>query len=281
MRLSHSSKDTYLSCAYKWYLHYMMKIRAIEESSPLAFGSSVDNGLNSLLETRDLNLALTHFKESWIKHRDDQNIKYSKSDLQEELIPESETPRNDKDKSWLSLMEKGKILINEYNEQIMPNIGEVIKVQLDMVVPNETGDELVIKTDFISVWKPTGQRILFDNKTSSVNYKTDSVKESAQLGTYFELLKEEYKLDAAGYIVLPKKINKRKKPAIDIKVIIDTVSEETIEKTFKEYEYVLDSIKDAKFEKNWDNCTSVFGKCQYHEYCRTKSMNGLVEKKDK
>lgn len=257
----------------------MLKIRASDESSPLAFGSSVDHGLNTLLETRDLNQALIQFRASWLKHRDEQNIKYSKSDLQEELIKDLE-PRNEKDKSWLSLQEKGKILITEYNEQVMPNIEEVIKVQLDQVVPNEHGDELTIKTDFIAKWKPNGQRILFDNKTTSVTYDANSVRDSEQLGTYFELLKDEYKLDAAGFIVLPKKINKRKKPAIEIKVIIGTVSEETISKTFKEYEYVLDSVKDGRFEKNWDSCVSKYGKCQYYNYCREKSMVGLVEKKD-
>ncbi len=275
MRLSHSSKNLFNECSFKWYNHYMRKLRSTEESSPLFFGAAVDSGLNTLLETRDLEQALIQFRAAWLKIRDEQNIKYSKSDLQEELIKDLE-PRNDKDKSWLSLNEKGKILITEYNEQVMPHISEVIKVQLDQILKNETGDELIIKTDFIAVYK--GQRILFDNKTSSVNYDANSVQESAQLATYWEALKEEYKLDACGYIVLPKKINKRKKPAIEIKIIIDKVKEETIENTFKEYEYVLSSVKEARFEKNLEACQGIYGKCIYYQYCRTGDTKGLVEK---
>lgn len=276
MRLSHSSKNVYQECGYKWFNHYYRKLRTTDESSPLVFGNSVDLGLNTLLETRDLPKALSVFEESWGKVRAEQNIKYSKSDLQEELIKDL-VATNEKDKSWLSLNEKGKILINEYNDQVMPRIKEVIKVQLDQVIKNETGDELIIKTDFIATWED-GRRILFDNKTSSVKYEENSVKESAQLATYYEGLKEEYKLEACGYIVLPKKINKRKKPAIDIKIIIDQVAEETIEATFKEYEEVLEGVKAAKFEKNFDACTSVYGRCIYYQYCRNGSTEGLVEK---
>lgn len=279
MRLSHSSKNTYKECGYKWFNHYYRKLRPIEESSPLFFGSAIDEGLNLLLETRDLSAATKTFEDFWLKCRINQNIKYSKSDLQEELI-EGMVPNNEKDKSWLSLNEKGKILLREYNEQVMPLLKEVIKVQIDQVTKNETGDELIIKTDFIAVFHD-GRRILFDNKTSSVKYEANSVKESAQLGTYFDGLKDEYKLDACGYIVLPKKINKRKKPAIEIKIIIDNVAEETIEATFQEYQEVLDGIKAAKFEKNLESCTSVYGRCPYYRYCHEGSTEGLIEKADK
>jgi len=279
MRISHSSKENYLGCAYQWYLHYMRKLRPTEEKSSFAFGAAVDVGLNTLLETRSLNEALIKFQEYWTMFRDNQNIKYTKSDLEEHLIEDVE-PRNEKDKSWLSLYEKGNILITEYNEQIMPRIKRVIKVQLDQTIKNHTNDELVIKTDFICEWED-GRILLVDNKTSSVKYEADSVKNSAQLATYFDPLKEEYKLDACAYIVLPKKINKKKKPAIDIKVIIDTVSEDTVEKTFNEYETVLNGIKEAKFEKNTQNCTNKFGKCTYFNYCNNKDSTGLVEKSDK
>lgn len=280
MRLSHSSKNVYLECGYKWFNHYYRKLRSVEEGSALVFGSAIDLGLNTLLETRDLAAATKAFEEAWIKHKDNQNVRYSKSDLQEELI-EGMITKDLKLNSWLSLNEKGKILLREYNDQVMPNIEEVIKIQFDDTIKNEDGDELVLKPDIIVKWRPTGQRILFDNKTSSVKYDANSVKESAQLATYFDGLKEEYKLDAAGFIVLPKKINKRKKPAIEIKIIIDTVSEETLEKTFQEYQEVLDGIKAAKFEKNLDACVSVYGKCQFYEYCRSGSTKGLIEKSDK
>lgn len=254
----------------------MRKLRVNDESSALKFGNSVDMGLNVLLETRDLNKAQQAFVDSWSEVRAEQNIKYSKADLQEELIVDL-VYQNEKDKFWLSLNEKGRILINEYNEQVMPLIKEVIKVQLDQVIKNETGDELVIKTDFIAIFRD-GRRILFDNKTSSVKYEEDSVRNSEQLSTYFDGLKDEYNLDACGYIVLPKKINKRKKPAIEIKIIIDNVAESTIDRTFQEYEHVLTQVKAAKFEKNLASCMGKFGPCVYLSYCKTGSTRGLTEK---
>lgn len=279
MRLSHSSKNTFLECPRKYFNHYFRKLRTVNEGSALVFGDAIDQGLNHLLEHKNLEEAIKVFEAAWNVRRDEQNIKYSKADLQEELIVDL-TPRNEKDKSWLSLNEKGKILLKEYNEQVIPLFSEVIKIQIEDVLPNEQGDELVIKTDFVAKMKEDGRTILFDNKTSSVKYEKDSVQKSDQLGTYYEALKDQYKLDACGYIVIPKKINKKKKPAVKIEIIIDQVLEETIEKTFKDYEYVLSEVKNANFPKNEESCIGIFGKCVFYDYCRNGSLTGLVEKKE-
>lgn len=271
MRISHSAKDVYTKCAYEYFLKYIWKLRTVKPRSPLAFGDAIDVGLNTLLESRDVVNAMCQFQNRWTTYKD-KDVVYSKSDLDEFLVPDDPT------NTWLSLLHRGNILIQEFNEQIMPRIKEVIKVQLDQTAKNDMGDELVIKTDFICVWED-GRRILFDNKTSSMKYAEDSVRVSPQLAIYYETLKAEYDLDAAGYIVIPKRINKIKTPRVKIEVIIDRIDPETTAKTLESYDSVLKEIKAGSFPANHSSCIGVFGKCDYYNYCHAGSMEGLEEKK--
>lgn len=267
MKISHSAKDTYLTCGYKYFLNYYRKLRPIAKRSALEYGDAIDQGLNTLLETRNLEAALHVFTVKWKQKTD---VTFTKSDLDEWLVPEDPT------NTHLSLLRKGEILLKEYNDQIMPRIKDVIKVQIDRTVKNEEGDELVIKTDFICVWEDD-RRILFDNKTSSIKYEEDSVRTSPQLSIYFEQLKDEFKLDAAGYIVIPKRVNKKKEPRVDIKVIIDVIPEETVEATLESYDQVLSGIKNGQFQKNHNSCMGKYGACEYLAYCKHGDKTGLKE----
>jgi hypothetical protein len=251
----------------------MWKLRPTQLRSPLAFGDAIDTGLNHLLETRDLAKAKFEFDIRWNTYRE-KDVAYSKSDLDEFLV------EDDPGNTWLSLLRRGNILLEEFNEQIMPRIKDVVKVQLDQTAQNDMGDELVIKTDFICVWED-GRRILFDNKTSSMKYAEDSVRVSPQLAIYYETLKAEYSLDCAGYIVIPKRINKIKTPRVKIEVIIDNIDPETTAKTLESYDEVLRQIKAANFIQNKQSCISVFGKCDFYNYCHQGDLAGLIEKKEK
>jgi hypothetical protein len=279
MRISHSAKETYATSSMKYFLHYLLKLRPTGYKSPLAFGDSIDISINTLLETRDVDLAKVKFQERWNFYKD-KEVKYSKSDYDEHLLPE----RYDTDgtsieeRTWITLAERGLIMIQEYNEQVMPRIKEVIKVQIDQTAANELGDELVIKTDMIVVWEDD-RRILFDNKTTSVAYLEDSVMNSQQLAIYYETLKQEYNLDACGFIVIPKRLRKKKLPVVEIKVIIDQVSQDTIDTTLQSYDDTLANIKAAKFSCDPDNCGSVFGPCEYRGFCKHGDMEGLEYKK--
>lgn len=272
MRISHSAKETYTTCGFKYFLHYYRKLRSTTLKSSLTFGDAIDVGLNHLLKTRNLDEAVERFEHRWKTNAYGKTMSYSKSDLEEHLV--EDVPNEEK--NYESLMRKGKILLKEYNTQIMPRIKEVIDIQIDRVVANEDGDELVIKTDFICIWED-GRRVLFDNKTSSVRYEDDSVATSPQLSIYYEQLKNEYNLDAAGYIVIPKRINKKKEPLALIKIIIDNVSDDTVQKTLASYDQVLTSIKAAEFPKNHDNCKTVFGLCDYYKLCHQNDKTGLKE----
>ena len=52
IRLSHSSKDTYLLCSEKWRLHYQERLRPTSIGSALFFGSAVDDAMGRLLLTK-------------------------------------------------------------------------------------------------------------------------------------------------------------------------------------------------------------------------------------
>lgn len=269
MKISHSAVQTYLECAYKFFLQYMLRLRPKAKTSALSYGDAIDTGLNALLESKDLSKALHSFEQRWLRYKDT-GIQYTKGDLEEHLFEDNETPE-----AWESLRRRGVHILQEYNDQIMPLIKEVIAVQIDETVKNDQQDELVIKTDMIVVWHD-GRRILFDNKTTSVAYKEDSVRTSEQLAIYFETLKDKYKLDAAGYIVIAKKVNKKKKPAVNINVIIDQIDEETFHKTLEQYDTVLDKIKSGSFEQNHKSCVGKYGPCPFLKYChKGRDMTGL------
>jgi hypothetical protein len=272
LRISHSALQVFLECRYKYFLSYLLKLRPKAKRSPLAFGDSIDVGLNTLLSTRDLPGAMVAFGNQWLKYKD-VGVVFSKSDLEEHLFEEGETPE-----PWESLKRRGLILLEEFNSQIMPRIKEVIAVQIDQNVKNATGDELVIKTDFICRWEDD-RIILFDNKTSSMKYAEDSVRVSEQLAIYYEVLRDKYKIDAAGFIVIPKKINKKKLPRVNISVIIDQIDEATITDTLEQYDETLADIKTGQFPQNHSSCMGKFGRCDYYDYChKNGNLDGLEYK---
>lgn len=276
MRISFSAMSKYKECPYSYFLHYFRKVRSVDNKSSFAFGSAIDEALNKLLTTKDLDEAIYEFGLKWHEVKG-QNIVYTKADLEEHLLTKEQLGLSKQEQSWHSLMHKGKIFLTEFNAQIMPQIKKVIAVQVEEYIKNSTGDELQIKADFICEWKD-GRILLVDNKTSSVKYADDSVETSEQLATYFDPLQERFGLTACAYVVIPKKTNKKKLPPVQIDVIIGEVKEETIEATFKTFETVMNGIKEAKFERNWNNCLNKYGKCVYYNLCHNNDMTGLVEK---
>lgn len=249
-----------------------MNLRQESEKSPLIFGSAVDEAWNELLLGKGVEAALTEFDRMWAPYRE-KEVNYSKSDLDKRLIPD-DTP--EKEQAWQSLRRKGELMICAYADEILPRIREVYAVQGNIDVANQNGDVLTGKIDLICEWED-GRIILFDNKTTSVKYTEDSVKESDQLGTYFDMVKDQYGLDACGYITANKYI--KKNDVVTIDVVIGNVDELVIEKAYEDYDEVLRSIKAAQFPQNFSSCINKFGKCQYYDYCHNGDKTGLVEKK--
>lgn len=290
IKLSFSSCQRYMSSPMSYFLHYIAKIRPVDKGSALFFGSSVDEGLNSLLIDKmegrsiDLEKAKNEFLKSFTItsfNGEDLNlsipgvVKFSKADYDESILTE-EDRNSGLDQSWCSLKNKGFIIIEEFNEQVIPKLDKVLAVQLEINIKNETGDEFTGKTDFIAVID--GKTWLVDNKTTSVSYKASSASESGQLATYYDFLKDDYKLDGVMFITLSKTVLKRKKPRINIKFISGQISEELIQKTFEEFDAVLEGIKNKQFECS-RNCLKNPWGCSYRSYCNSEGsdLTGLVK----
>ena len=287
--LSYSASQKYQMSPMSYYLHYLLKLRPEKVGSALVFGNAVDVAVNTMLKNKmkgEKKDPKKMFDYAWkeekingkkVNLRTTDLVKYSKSDYDESILTEEDEKliESGVNKNWVSLRRKGMMILDAYEEQIMPRIKEVIAVQKYVSLKNDHGDSFVGWIDFICRWEDDKIYIV-DNKTTSIKYKEDSVSNSPQLATYFEGTVEEVNPDGAMYIAIPKKFRKRKKPLIPIDVITGNIGEELINKTFEEYDNTLHGIKMGHFP-----CTgcreNVFG-CPYKNYCESggEDLSGLV-----
>lgn len=308
IKLSYSANNKYKQSPFAWFCHYMLRLREERMGSALAFGAAMDKGLNTLLMSKSpktelpvtpeqefLNaFELVEYNGETLDLRSSDKIKWLKSDLDESVLIEEDKELLDKAYriEYVCMRRKGLMMIEAYKEQILPHIKEVVSIQDYVSIPNEYGDEVIGYIDFVAKFfvnkkasnyetfkhleKYNDKIITFDNKTSSMTYKPDSVAKSDQLGTYFEW--PGNKSDFAGYIVIPKKIRKQKLPLIPIDIIIDSVEDEVREATFQSYSDTIEGIKTGQFPCYGDACRrSTFG-CCYAVYCASggKDTTGLV-----
>jgi hypothetical protein len=184
--------------------------------------------------------------------------------------------------NWLSLNEKGKIMLKAYKDQVYPQIAQVYDIQKHIEIKNEMGDVISGKIDLIASFTDKPEvPFICDNKTASKAYSATSVKESEQLATYAEA---ENNFNAA-YLVVQKTVFK-KPPIIHTQVVKDTVPEELLQKTFDIYANVCDNIQNAgtdieNYPKNTNSCFE-FGKlCPYYQLCKYNENNNLISCKPK
>jgi hypothetical protein len=319
MKISNTSITTYNTCNFKYKLHYRDRLRSQTTSAALLYGSALDAGLNELLTSRSLDQAKFAFDHAW-QHQDingvrtylptSLNVKYSKKDLDLELITEEDAPLSTDNLSWLSLRYKGHLALTAYFSKVLPQITSVLSVQKPFTMENGDGDSI---TGFIDAIVQIGdKKYLVDHKSSSVTYESDSAGKSQQLVTYYYSEKDEYKLDGVGFIVMYKTIEKNRKkicsvcqfdgsstkhklcnnlvaekrcngeyietisPECKIDIIlnkVETTEEDNIINTFDTA--VLD-IKAERFEQNREACIDKFGKCQFYAYCHYGNEEGLI-----
>ncbi len=285
IQISYSAAERFLLSSMSWYLHYLLRLRPIENGSALLFGSAIDVALNKLLIAKKNNVVVTNedIKDEFRSYMwsNNKNIKYSKADLDETLlegilIPDETVPR-----AFYSLLQKGCVIIDSYIEQVLPRIKTVHQVQYDINLTNASGDSFLGVIDLIATLDDNKIYIL-DNKTSSKRYKPDSVQESEQLATYFDAMKDSYNLAGAGYIVIPKTIRKKKEPKCEIEIILGETKEELIAQTYSKYDQVLNGIKNAQFTCSGDCQKSPWG-CCYKNYCSSggTDLTGLKFQKKK
>lgn len=177
--------------------------------------------------------------------------------------------------TWLSLVQKGYLMLQAYREQIMPQIEKVYSIQREILIENENGDSIIGKIDFEASFNADpGVVYICDNKSSSTAYAADSVLESEQLATYAEATGNQ----KAAYVVVQKKLFK-KAPIVHTQVILGTVPEKTMQKVFDNYSAVLDNISAGVFEKNENSCFAYGKMCAFFHLCKHGIKSGLVDMK--
>ncbi len=234
IKTSHSQLSLYATCGKKYKLRYIDKLKTKYISSALLFGSALDNALNTLLLSRDLDKSIEDFEKNWayqtfngkyISLFDNVAIQYYASDLDINLFDDDDFNKLKCDKdvdlsrvtdktwlanaNWLSMRRKGLAMLRSYHSEVLPLIREVKAVQHKFELVNGVGDIIVGYVDLIVEWHD-GRIILFDNKTTSRPYDSEQAARSQQLLTYFYQLEEQFKLNNVGFITLSKSINLNK-----------------------------------------------------------------------
>lgn len=291
--ISHTAKEKYLRCPLSYYMHYNLNIREKVLGSPLFFGTLVEDGCNVLLKGGTLEQAIETFQKgmvrykingAWVDLATSPTIKYSKADWQEHLFTDKELkdmegkPQNFK--SHQSMLRSGALMITEFQNNILPHIKNVISMQEYVKIENHTGDIIKGYSDLVCEWDD-GSKLVLDIKTSASKYADDCVlteDKGKQTALYYQALQEKYDLDGAGFLVLEKKIRKKKEAPTRSQIIIDIPPEELILTTFEEYDRVIDGIKLGKFESHHPDCNMYYGDCICNLYYPSEGedMTGLV-----
>lgn len=116
--------------------------------------------------------------------------------------------------NWLCLKNKGLLMLEAYNNQILPEFKEVLAIQVQAKLDSNCGDTVEGIVDLVVKLKDD-TIALIDNKTSSVDYGPDSVRTSQQLTLYKLVLNNmnenglfPHKIDKCGYAVIKKRPTK-------------------------------------------------------------------------
>lgn len=293
IKLSHTQKELFLVSPRAWFYKYKLNLKEEIMGSPLFFGSLVETGVDVLLKGGTLDESHNVFekamkyynvngrKENLITSK---NVRYSKADWQEHLFTEGELEdlknKTQQFKTHQSLIRSGKMMITEFYENIFPKIKKVIAIQEYIKIDNGVGDEIMGFADIICEWED-GRILVLDLKTSGNKYKDDALEsedKGTQTAIYYEALKDKYKLDGAGFLVLEKKVRKRD-PYMRSQIIIGKPSSEIINKTYEQYDYVLQKIKEGSFPCCSPQCDRYGQDCAYKKYCNSggTDLTGLLK----
>lgn len=215
--------------------------------------------------------------------------------------------------NWLSLYRKGLLMLTAYRKNVLPFISKVIASQETINLENQDGDTITGIVDLVAEIDGYGT-VIFDNKTSSMRYKDDSVKTSEQLALYVNALYPKYKTNQAGYIVLNKQVKKNRikickscgynggntraktcdaliddkrcsgewdetiNPEIGVQIIIDTIDEEMQDKIIEVFDLTTEKIKAKAFDKNLNSCDNQYGqRCAYYNLCHNNDPSDLLD----
>lgn len=217
--------------------------------------------------------------------------------------------------NWLTLKNKGLMMLETYEKYILPQFKEILDIQIETSLINDGGDVIYSIVDFVA--RLHDDRIgVFDNKTSSRNYTIDQTRNSYQLGLYKFLLEtnNKYKIDVVGYAVLGKKFKMIEKRACvsckkscktkhatcpevtnekrcggDLKVtgidwevphqlLIETLNSDVIENILNRFNDTNEAIQNEIFEPNFESCFSFGQRCPYYSMCHDSGPDNTLIK---
>lgn len=174
---------------------------------------------------------------------------------------------------WMSLYRKGELIIQKYEEEIIPQIEEIVSLQEEICITNDNGDEITGFIDDVRIYKDEPNvYYINDDKTSSKPYKQEQLDESPQLSTY-----AWYKdIPNVSYTVMEKNIRKRE-PRVRINILKGISNSEYKDEVLDNYENTLHLINEGNFEPNFDSGCKFYGaKCLYHDICHKGTMPDYI-----
>ena len=279
MKISYSRIELYNQCPAKYKFQYIDNLVPDKTFSPLLFGSACDKAFNYLLEQKQKDKRISKKKaykifdevmQTWHTEQNCNEFVYFKADLPEGIDKNDYLAKDLEHLAWKNLSEVGKRFIDTYIDEVVPLFKTIEEVQIEKKIDNGEGDILHLVIDFVAELQD-GRKVVFDNKTSSNiedSYHENSVKESKQLSLYTEY----YPGYNSGYIAFQKRLVDNK---VLWKMVVDTIPEETTEKSFNDIESKTAMIKSEIFPKNTKACYAFGKPCAFRSYCLYGSKKDL------
>jgi hypothetical protein len=218
--------------------------------------------------------------------------------------------------NWLSLRRKALLMITAYKTDVLPKIKKIHAVQRFVDLQNDDKDKIIGYIDLICEWENEGN-VIFDLKTSSIDYDEGSVLTSPQLTLYMNAVGHEYSTRKCGFIVLKKQILKNRKkicsvcsfngssgrhktcsneingvrcggeyletisPQVSIQIQIDSIPERTEEIVMQNFIDINNAIKEKTFVRNFSSCMRPWGPCEFRKICFFNDYSEVTKSSDK
>lgn len=283
-KLSHSARETYETCGYKYYLHYEKRYRSILNSSALLFGAAFDESLNHLLLTKNLEEAKQIFITEWLKNEHNFNIVYYKMDLMLELLDDdfqwelagiADDNQRKHYEHFFCLEAKGLRMLEAYATNILPRIKNVIAVQKSFELPFPEQDGVVrgIIDLIAEIELDSGEIVaaILDNKSTSAPYTKKCYEKKEQTALY-NIAFPEY--EYVGFLTINKK-------DFSTQILIGKVPEELKEQTNYNFKAAFENIAAKEFGKNKKGCFAFGQMCPFKSHCDGKGFGkDIYEKVD-
>lgn len=301
-KISHSAWKKYMTCPSMYDLHYNHRLRPKGTTSPLKFGVAIDEALNALLLDGKDPLPVFHDNFKW---EDLQDVVWMDADLDTELFTPDQWAKVAKEginyRKWASMRIKGRMLLEAYQEKILPMIGTVHSVQKDL---EDRPGVLDAKVTLLGDNRP----IILDHKTSARPYSPHAIMYDTQLALYAA----SEACTQVGFVVLVKQINKNRikkckkcgfngsftrhktcpqetdgvrchgrwnettRPEATIQLMVNDLPQRNMDLITNSILQTEKAINDGIYPKNLTACGKIYGKpCPYLEYCWKGNGEGL------